>query len=165
MASLELLFAAWDEGHREFGISLEGLPDEQLWSRPHPRLLSVGELASHIAYYESTMTTDPGPDKSLPPQGIKSDLIDRSLHYYPDILGHPFSRDLGTEALAAEIGRIHKKAMAAVSLVQPDSADRIPWNPQATWGLNIQYLAFHVAYHTGQIYSVRHLLGHTTTDN
>ena len=53
MADIETLIDAWDEAHREFAIALEGLDDKDLWVRPHPRLLSIGELAAHIAATEA----------------------------------------------------------------------------------------------------------------
>jgi hypothetical protein len=52
MANLELLIKALDTAHWELGEAFKGLSDEDVWKRPHPRLLSVGELASHIAFWE-----------------------------------------------------------------------------------------------------------------
>ena len=55
-------FGPWDEAHREFAIACEGLADEDLWTRPEPRLLSVGELAGHIAYWQAVHVFGGGDD-------------------------------------------------------------------------------------------------------
>ena len=55
MANLDLLVKAWDTAHWEFTQVFEGLADEDVWRRPDPRILSVGELAGHIAYWEAVM--------------------------------------------------------------------------------------------------------------
>ena len=48
-ACLKLL----DLGYYELKIAFEGLADENVWKRPTPGLLSVGELAGHIAFWEA----------------------------------------------------------------------------------------------------------------
>ncbi len=53
-------------------------------------------------------------------------------------------------------------ANATVVGKEKDDPYHVQWE---TWGNLVQYQVFHVAYHTGQIYSVRHLLGHETEDN
>jgi hypothetical protein len=73
--------------------------------------------------------------------------------------------DLGAEALYAEVERIHEVAKAAIVALNPDSEDKNPYRGGWSWGQAIEYMGFHVAYHTGQMYSVRHLLGHETVDN
>ncbi len=167
MASLELMIAAWEEGHREFSIALEGLADDAVWLRPHPNLLSLGELAGHVAYYEAVMITGPGPDNQpdLDRVPIKSPLVDKAFAYYTDTLGKPVVLGLGAAELVAEFGRVHAEAKVALLRFERDSDDPIPGYAKATWGGNLQYLVFHVAYHAGQAYSVRHLLGHETPDN
>jgi uncharacterized damage-inducible protein DinB len=62
----------------------------------------------------------------------------------------------------AEVLRVHDLAKSFV--VDKKIADPYPGQWQ-TWGNLLQYQAFHVAYHTGQAYSARHLLGHETEDN
>lgn len=56
MDTMEAFLGAWDEAHWEFTLAFEGLSDEDLWKRAHPRLLSVGELAGHVAYWQSVWT-------------------------------------------------------------------------------------------------------------
>ena len=78
----------------------------------------------------------------------------------------PMQSKLGTKEVLAEVKRIHEHWKAAVAQLNPDGDDPVagfpaPW----TWGAILQYAAFHVAYHTGQAYSVRHIFGHQTEDN
>lgn len=163
MTTLTPLLEAWDEGHREFAIALNGLPDEDLWRRPHPRLLSVGELAGHVVYWEAVQVLGGGdnhPDlASLP---IQSPLIDPAFRYYSDAVEHPFAAGMGVARIREEMARIHEATKAAVAGFGKEDACPGNWR---TWGNLIQYQAFHVAYHTGQTYSARHLMGHETEDN
>jgi uncharacterized damage-inducible protein DinB len=163
MTSLTTLIEAWDEAHREFAIALGDLPDEDLWKRAHPRLLSVGELAAHVAYWQAVWTMGGGNDRpdlgSLP---IQSPLIDHAFRYYTATVDQPAQVDLDTARLRAEVTRIHEEAKAAVAGKGKDDPYPGQWG---TWGNLVQYEVFHVAYHTGQAYSVRHLLGHETEDN
>lgn len=164
MASLDLLIAAWDEGHREFNIALEGLPDKDVWVRPHEKLLSIGEIAGHLAYYEAVYGVGPAPE-NLSDLPIKSVLISRDFQYYTSNIGQPLSLDLTSETIQEEVSRIHDFAKSHIESLDPEFDDPVPGSPTATWGGYVQYLAFHVAYHTGQIYSGRHMLGHIPEDN
>jgi len=131
------------------------MPDADVWRRPHAKLLSFGELAAHVAYSEAEYLLE----------GFASPLIDRNLRYYPYTVEQPVTLDMGAEALYAEVKRIHEAGKAAFLEAKPDLAANHPGRPDWTWGYTLEYMAFHAAYHTGQMYSVRHLLGHETADN
>lgn len=163
MSTLAPLINAWDEAHREFDIALEGLPDEDLWKRAHPRLLSVGELAGHIAYWQAVWTQAGGDDRpDLAQLPIQSPLLDSRFRYYTTTVDGGVALELTTAQVLEEVRRIHEAAKAAVG----DNGLDDPYPGQwGTWGNLVQYQAFHVAYHTGQVYSVRHMLGHETEDN
>src|SRR2546423_7602304 len=76
-ACLKLL----DLGYYEVKFAFEGLADENVWKRPAPGLLSVGELAGHIAFWEAVRLAGDGPD---PAQcRVSSPLIDRRVLDYP----------------------------------------------------------------------------------
>jgi len=162
MAKLDLLIQAWDEGHREFAIALEGLSDEDLWRRAHPRLLSVGELAGHITYYEAI-----GHIAEDSSSQIVSPLADPAFRYYTDEVEKPVVFEMGVDELLKEVARVHEESKRVVLELDPDAADKVSSKTFAgwSWAYYLQYRVFHIAYHTGQIYSVRHLLGHSTTDN
>ena len=156
MTDLETLMKALDSAHWELSEAFKGLPDEDVWKRPHPRLLSVGEQAAHIAYWEA---------QSFFGDTFKSPLTASAASYYTSNVEEPFELAMGAEAVFAEVSRIHqacKTSFAAEPHAFEDvNSHRGTW----TWGATIEYQVFHVAYHTGQIYSVRHLLGHETVDN
>src|SRR5207249_2669445 len=147
--------------------AVEGLADENVWKRPAPGLLSVGELAGHIAFWEAVRLAGDGPD---PAQcRVSSPLIDRRFRYYPATLATPPSEQhlaMTAEQVGRELQRVHEEAVAHFRALNPDPESHPPgWEPYWTYGEFLKYLVFHVSYHTGQIYSVRHLLGEETPDN
>jgi hypothetical protein len=167
MASLDIMIAALDEAHREFAFVFEGLADEDVWRRPDPNLLSVGELAGHAAHWEAVRFVGPGATNSpdLSQVRIKSPLVDSRFRYYSTSIGEPVVLPMTAAEVLAEVTRVHHECKAAITQAAPDTEALFPGSNWATWGNILTYQAFHVAYHTGQAYSVRHLLGHTTTDN
>lgn len=156
MANLDLLIKALDSAMWELGEAFSGLPDASVWRRAHPRLLSVGELAAHIAYWEAI---------SFFGDGIESPLTAPAARYYTSNVEEPFQLPMGAEAVLAEVKRIHEAARASFLADSHDSEENNAFRDDWTWGATLEYQVFHVAYHTGQIYSVRHLMGHETVDN
>ena len=156
MAELDLLIKAWDHAHWELSEAFVGLPDEDVWKRPHPNLLSVGELAGHIAYgeLEHCQLMDTG-----------SPFARSEFRYYPHIKSADLEFTMGAEAVFAEVQRVHDLARASYLATDLTAEDPHPVRKDWTWGYALEYMVFHIAYHTGQIYSVRHLLGHETVDN
>jgi hypothetical protein len=155
MEKIAALIEAWDEAHWAFTLAFEGLADQDLWLRPHPRLLSVGELAGHVAYNEASLAEG---------GTVQSPLVDKRFSYYDDLAGNPVRLCLTVQQVLDEVTRAHEAAKAGVAQVQRFD-EVVPWRDDLTWYQIIQYRVFHVAYHCGQAYSVRHLLGHGTTDN
>lgn len=163
MSTLKPLIDEWDEAHREFAIAFEGLSDQDLWKRAHPRLLSVGELAGHVAHSQAVWAMGDGTYRTdIAQLPIQSPLVDHAFGYYVHTVDKPFSVALGTAQVVEEVMRIHEAAKAVA--LEKDKDDPYP-GQWGTWGYFVQYQVFHVAYHTGQAYSVRHLLGHETEDN
>jgi hypothetical protein len=163
MSTLATLFAAWDESHREFAIALGGTPDGDLWVRAHPKLLSLGELAGHVTYWEASRSDGRGNNLSPEELKIKSPLVDPAFRYYTTNVERSVKLGLGTTDILKEMAGVHEQTKAV--LAQIDRDDPYPAFDGATWGQVIEYQIFHIAYHTGQAYSVRHLLGHETEDN
>lgn len=156
MSELGVLFKALDMALWELSEAFSGLPDGDVWVRPNPKLLSVGELAAHVAYWEA---------QSFFGEEFESPLTVASSRYYTTTVDEPFSLSMSAEEVLAEVRRVHEACKAEFA-ANPPSADEVnvhrgDW----TWSFTLQYQAFHVAYHTGQMYSVRHLLGHETVDN
>jgi hypothetical protein len=162
-ACLKLL----DLGYYELKIAFEGLADEHVWRRPAPGLLSIGELAGHHAFWEAMRLAGEGTD---PEQcRVKSPLIDARFRYYPVTLENPPSEQhlaMTAGDVCRELVRVHEEAVAHFRALNPDPTARIPGCPTGfTYGEFLEYAVFHVAYHTGQIYTARHLLGEETPDN
>lgn len=155
MADPTLLLQALDTAIWELGEAFENLPDEDVWKRPHPRLLSVGELASHIAY---------GLTSSFVGDSFETTLADARSRYYTTNVDQPFELPLGAAEVYAEVKRVHEACKASFLAAAPDLGDLNPLRDW-TWKETLTYMVFHVSYHTGQVYSVRHLLGHETVDN
>lgn len=156
MANLDLLIKALDTAHWEMSEGFKGLADGELWRRPDSRLLSVGELAAHVAYWEA---------QSFLGDGVESALAVAAGRYYTTNQREPFALQLGAAEALQEVQRIHDLCKASFQANPHDSDEPNPFREGWTWGQTVEYQAFHVAYHTGQIYSVRHLLGHETVDN
>ncbi len=70
------------------------------------------------------------------------------------------------EQVLTELLRVHNESVSAFKAFNPNLDSR-PEGWPAHWSYRsfVTYLSFHVAYHTGQIYSARHLLGEETPDN
>jgi hypothetical protein len=72
---------------------------------------------------------------------------------------------MSAEEVLKEVQRIHGLCKASFVANPHESEEPNPNREGWSWGQTMEYQAFHVAYHTGQMYSVRHLLGHETVDN
>lgn len=163
MLSLPTLIEAWDEAYRELEISIDGTPDHDVWARPHPKLLSIGELVAHIGYGHASWILCAG--KERPAAGdfpFLSPILGHEFRYYLSSVEAPVTLDLTVSELWGEIGKIRVATQEVLIGLDYDSPYPGQWGK---WGNIVQYMVFHVAYHTGQIYSVRHLLGHETEDN
>jgi uncharacterized damage-inducible protein DinB len=156
MADVDLLVKALDSALWEMSEAFQGLPDGDVWKRADPRLLSVGELAAHVGYWEA---------QSFLGDGFESPLTEATARYYTTNVDEPFELGMGAEAVLAEVRRIHEACKAALLATPHDSEEPSPYREGWTWGYVLTYQIFHVSYHTGQMYSVRHLLGHQTPDN
>lgn len=139
----------------ELGEAFTDFPAEDLWVRAHPRLWSAGELAAHIAFGESRWLM---PD-------LVSPLAREEVSYYAHLAEEPLRLEMNPEEVYAEVKRVHESCKAHILALRPDLDAPLPKRDDWTWGYALEYMAFHIAYHAGQIYSVRHLLGHETPDN
>lgn len=162
-ACLKLL----EQGYYEVKFAFEGLASENVWKRPAEGLLSVGELAGHIGYWEAVRLAGEGEDPAK--CQVSSPLIDRRFSYHPKTLATPPLEQhltMTAEQVCKELLRVHEQAVARFKALNPDPETRIPGCPTGfTYGEYLEYAVFHLAYHTGQMYSVRHLLGEETPDN
>ena len=173
-------------GYYEVTFAFEGLSDEHVWKRPAEGLLSVGELAGHLAYWEAVRLASEGQESDPAERPVnspladhqfqdvarcrvRSPLIDHRFSYYPTTLATPPSEEhlsMTAQQVCQELLRVHTEAVAHLKALNPDpESQAIGWPPNHTYGAFLEYLVFHIAYHTGQMYSARHLLGESTPDN
>jgi hypothetical protein len=168
---LETYLNLLDLCYFEVTEAFKGLANENVWKRPAPGLLSVGELAGHVAYSEALRFGGENADGSslrdLSNCRISSPLLDERCRYYPmTIETSPTEGQLALTApqVQDELLRVHREAMAYLKARNPDLSSKAPeWH--SSYEELLKYLVFHVAYHTGQMYSVRHFLGEETPDN
>ncbi len=167
-AYLEVL----EESYSEVTLAFEGLADENVWKRPAAGLLSIGELAGHIAYWEAVRLAGDGgedPEHGLEKCAVSSPLIDPRFRYYTTNLPAPpteAQRAMTAPQVCGELVRVHTESVAAFQAQYPHwNTDAPGWPPDADYAMFLKYGAFHVAYHTGQMYSVRHLLGDVPPSN
>ncbi len=100
---------------------------------------------------------------------ISSPLIDQRFRYHTTTLATPpTERHLAmtAEQVCRELLRVREEALAHFKALNPDPDTRIPGCPTGfTYGEYLEYAVFHISYHTGQMYSARHLVGEETPDN
>lgn len=168
---LETYLRLLDDGYFEIGEAFKGLADENVWKRPAAGLLSIGELAGHVAYGEMVHLASGGEDAESDPaqRKLSSPLLDTRFRYYPTTMETQPSEEhlaMTAEQVYAELRRVHEESVAAFKELNPDLDSSPPGHPpNSTYRYWLGYMVFHLAYHTGQIYSVRHLLGEETPDN
>jgi hypothetical protein len=156
-----------EQDYFEVGEAFKGLADENVWKRPAPGLLSVGELAGHVAYWQAVRPAGEGEDMAK--CKVTSPLIDPRFRYYQTTIATPPSDKhlaMTAEQVHSEVVRVHAESLAHFKALNPDLDSVSPGPPfNFTYGTSLEYLVFHIAYHTGQIYTSRHLLGEETPDN
>ncbi len=174
---LDVYLEFLDQGYYEVKEAFDGLADENVWKRPATGLLSVGELAGHVAYWEAMRLAGDGgrpdthgeEDIDVSNCKVSSLLIDRRFRYYPTTLATPLSEQhlaMTAAQVRDELLRVHEESVAHFKELNPDLNSSGPgWPARHTYGAYLKYLVFHIGYHVGQMYSARHLLGEVTVDN
>jgi len=161
MAFIDSQSQAWDSAHWEFSLVFENLLNDDLWRRAHPNLLSVGEIVCHMVYWQLNYA-----NKFKPEVGLASPLNHDEARYYLTTVEKPLQLDLTVQEVAQEFDRVQKEVKAVFQQVDAERDSPLTIEgPGRTFGEFADYMVFHVAYHTGQAFSVRHLMGHKTNDN
>ena len=162
---IEAYLSCLELAYFEVGEAFKGLADENVWKRPAEGLLSVGELSGHCAYWEAVRMAGGGEDLSK--CKVQSPLIDARFRYYSTTLETPPSPEhlaMSADEVLRELKRVHEESVAHFR-----ASNRDLDGPAPSWGGSfreyLKYAVFHVSYHTGQMYSARHLLGEETPDN
>src|SRR6184192_2155685 len=127
---IEAYLAVLELGYFEVSEAFKGLADENVWKRPAEGLLSVGELAGHVAYWEAVRLAGEGEDPEK--CRVSSPLIDRRFRYHPTTIATPPSEEhlaLTAEQVCQELLRVHEEAVGHFKALSPDPKTRIPGFP------------------------------------
>jgi DinB superfamily len=167
---METYLAVLETGYYEMQCAFEGLMDENVWKRPAEGLPSVGEIAGHLAYWEAVMLAGEGgaePDLAKCP--VNSPLIDPRFGSLSTSINTSLSAEhlaMTAEQVSQEMLRVHKESVGHFKALNPRLDDpALGWSPRQTYSWLLEYAAFHVSYHAGQVFWARHLLGEKTPDN
>jgi hypothetical protein len=170
---VEAYLSLLEVGYFEVREAFTGLADANVWKRPAEGLLAVGELAGHIAFWEAHKLAGEGKDGQFVPNlakcRVSGPLIDDRFACYPGTIATPPSEAhlaMTANEVCSELVRVHNDAVAHFKALNPDLDSTGPgWPPSHTYRHFLEYAVFHVSYHTGQMYSARHLLAEETPDN
>lgn len=169
---MEPFLRAIDLTYYEVKEAFGGLSDANVWKRPTAGLLSVGELAGHIAFWQAIKFASEGGENyaaDISKCKVVSPLIDPRFRYYTTTIDSSPSAEhlaMTAEQVYGELVRVHEESLAHFKAFNPNLQSVVEGYPyQFTYEDMLKYNIFHVSYHVGQIYSVRHLLGEQTPDN
>src|ERR1051325_7041169 len=130
---LEAYLKVLDLTFFEVQEAFKGLADENVWKRPADGLLSVGELAGHIAYWEAVRFAGEGMNEAGHPDlskvKVTSSLIDHRFAYHPMTLGNPPAEQhlaMTAEQVRSELIRVHEESIAHFKALNPDLASHPP---------------------------------------
>lgn len=163
------LVEAWHWMYFETDLVLGGVHAEHLHRRPAPNLISISEHLAHVARSEASIVCRylagqadhewhtsvlRKPIFGWPPTMLESD-VDVELA----------SMDL--DALKGEYLRLHEEcyALALTLDLSADCEFQDGWDRVTSVRDRLRIAAYHVGYHAGQIYTVRHLFGEETPEN
>lgn len=163
------LVEAWHWMYFETDLAFGGLSQDNLHRRPGPGLLAVSEHAAHVARSEASIV-----ERYLfgRPHEEWADCLFRQERFGwpPEMLEGPVDPELARLTVAevlAEYLRQHERCYqtARSLMLSPDYEFDDAWKRIHTVRDRLRIAAYHVAYHTGQIYAARHALGEETPEN
>lgn len=166
---VKTLIDAWHWMYFEVDLMFEGLRPENLHRRPHPSLLSVSEHCAHLVRSEASIINRylfGQPEE----EWADSVMRKRLFGWPPTMLESPVDSELRQmavndvkQALLSEHARARDLALTLD--LPADHVFQDDWVRCTTVGDRLRIAAYHVGYHMGQIYTVRHLLGEETPEN
>lgn len=168
-AEVSHLIETWHWMYFETDLLFEGLSEANLHRRPGPSLLAVSEHVAHVVRSEASIV-----NRYLfgQPEEQWADCLMRQkpFGWPPTLLESPVDSGLQSLTVAevkAEYLRNHERCyrLAQTLDLAPDFAFDDDWDRVRTVRDRLRIAAYHVAYHCGQIYSARHLLGEETPEN
>lgn len=166
---VEHLIEAWHWMYFEADLLFEGLRQENLHRRPAPNLLAISEHVAHVVRSEASIV-----ERYLFSRDESEwadTLMRRKLFGWPPTM---LEADIDQELAMLSVDQVHEQLLwehkrcyeTALGLRLPAShtfADG--WDRCTSVRDRLRIAAYHVGYHAGQIYTVRHLLGEETPEN
>lgn len=153
----------------ETDLVLGGIKEENLHRRPAQNLLAISEHLAHVARSEASIICRylAGQEDS---EWQNSVLTKPLFGWPPTMIEAAVDSELakmGLKEITDEYLNHHDKCyrLALTLNLSPDHQFQDGWNRVTTARDRLRIAAYHVAYHAGQIYSVRHLLGEETPEN
>ena len=163
------LIEAWHWMYFETDLVLGGIQSEHLHRRPALNLLSISEHLAHVARSEASIIFRylAGVE---PHEWPASPLTSERYGWPPTMLEEPLHSELSAMSLGEitdEYLRCHDQCyqLAKGLDLSADTSFSDSWDRVTTVRDRLRIAAYHVAYHHGQIYTVRHLLGEETPEN
>lgn len=153
----------------EADFLFDGLSESNLHRRPGQNLLSVSEHVAHLVRSEASIV-----ERYLwgrPEEEWADSLMRRAkFGWPPTLLEQPVDSELAQlsiavvyEELMSQHARCYQSALALELSADFEFGD--DWDRCRTVRDRLRIAAYHVAYHAGQIYSARHMLGEETPEN
>lgn len=166
---VKTLIEAWHWMYFEADLLFEGLGEGNLHRRPGENLLAVSEHVAHLVRSEASIV-----ERYLwgRPEDEWADTLMRKSQFGwpPTMLDQPVDSELATLTVSEVYGELmsqHTRCYESALSLELDADFEFgdDWDRCRTVRDRLRIAAYHVAYHAGQIYSVRHLLGEQTPEN
>ncbi len=164
------LIRAWDWSFVDLDMAFEGLSLDTLHHRPNQNTISIAEIAAHTVYSEASIILRYL--LGVPKEDWGDHLMLRDPYGWPPtILEHPPKPELlamNPQEVKQSWRDQHQRILTALDGYDkgPDHRFQDEWSEAAPdVETRLRFAAYHVAYHIGQIYTIRHILGEDTPDN
>ncbi len=163
------LVEAWNWMYFEVDLVFDGIQAENLHRRPASNLISISEHCAHLVRSEASIV-----ERYLfgrPPEQWADSLMRRAVFGWPPtMLESPVETDLALLTLAEvkdSLVREHERCLRSAQALALPASHQFDddWTRCRTVADRLRIAAYHVAYHMGQIYSARHMLGEETPEN
>lgn len=150
----EILLRCWTTAYNQEGWypplkdALDGLTSGEAEHKGTPELHSVRELVNHILYYKDRFLHRLERTKFNPNYETNDETFEEVP---PDYAGESWDAQL------VRLGNVHNRIAALIANLNDGELDKLV--PEESIGAQVLDLAFHDAYHTGQIVLLRKLQG------
>lgn len=167
---VDALIEAWDWSYVDVEGALRNLDDAKVHVRPSRELISISEQIAHVMRSEGSIICRYLLGQAGP-EWADEFYVQAPYGWPPDILLKPVSPKLaalGVGDLKALWMERHQRNLQLARTLELPAKHRFTdeWSgPAPDVQTRLRFAAYHVGYHVGQIYQIRHLLGDSTPDN